>query len=218
MADPTTEVCDLEPFNAEVVPSGMDTRDNARTIQILARQLEGYLTRLKDAVCNDLASIHEECCGGAGGGASEFVDLDDTPSVYTGEADKVVKVNAGETALEFITLSGVGILDYSIAEQDTGILWTDLRTIFQKTITFGTLPNNTTKSVAHGVSGVEDWIDYKWMARRVSDGSTLPMPNVSDTALGSQCQMSVDNTNVIAKTTSNLSAFIGNMTLYYTKT
>ncbi len=45
---------------------------------------------------------------GGGGGSSTFLGLTDTPSSYTGQALKVIQVNAGESALEFITLSGGG--------------------------------------------------------------------------------------------------------------
>lgn len=44
----------------------------------------------------------------SGGGASAFTDLTDTPSAYTGQGNKFVKVNAGETGLEFDTISGGG--------------------------------------------------------------------------------------------------------------
>ena len=36
-------------------------------------------------------------------GVSEFTGLSDVPAAYTGHASKFVKVNAGETALEFVT-------------------------------------------------------------------------------------------------------------------
>ncbi len=39
--------------------------------------------------------------GTGGSGASDFTDLSDVPSSYTGQANKVVRVNAAETALEF---------------------------------------------------------------------------------------------------------------------
>lgn len=45
---------------------------------------------------------------GGDSGASTFLGLTDTPSSYTGQALKVARVNAGETALEFITLAGGG--------------------------------------------------------------------------------------------------------------
>ena len=41
--------------------------------------------------------------GGGGGGSSTFVGLSDTPSNLTGDAGKFVRVNSGETALEFTT-------------------------------------------------------------------------------------------------------------------
>lgn len=41
--------------------------------------------------------------GVGGGGASEFIDLDDTPSSYAGHSLKPVRVNVGETGLEFFT-------------------------------------------------------------------------------------------------------------------
>ncbi len=42
----------------------------------------------------------------ATGGASAFTDLSDVPAAYTGQAGKVVAVNSGETALEFIAGGG----------------------------------------------------------------------------------------------------------------
>jgi hypothetical protein len=43
-----------------------------------------------------------------GAGATTFVELTDTPANYTGSAGLFAKVNAGETALEFASGSGVG--------------------------------------------------------------------------------------------------------------
>lgn len=40
------------------------------------------------------------------GGTTTFTGLTDTPASYTGEALKVVRVNAGETALEFVAAGG----------------------------------------------------------------------------------------------------------------
>ncbi len=48
------------------------------------------------------------------GGASDFTDLGDVPSSYTGESLKVVRVNAGETGLEFATISGSGLAQYQV--------------------------------------------------------------------------------------------------------
>jgi hypothetical protein len=45
---------------------------------------------------------------GGGSGSSSFIGLTDVPATYTGQALKVVSVNAGETALVFTTLAGGG--------------------------------------------------------------------------------------------------------------
>lgn len=42
------------------------------------------------------------------GGASAFTDLTDVPASYAGQALKVARVNAGETALEFAVIAGTG--------------------------------------------------------------------------------------------------------------
>lgn len=44
-------------------------------------------------------------------GVTEFLDLADAPHSYSGQATKVVKVNAGETAVEFGEASGGGSQD-----------------------------------------------------------------------------------------------------------
>jgi len=42
------------------------------------------------------------------GGGGAFTDLSDVPASYSGQATKVVRVNAGATGLEFATVSGTG--------------------------------------------------------------------------------------------------------------
>ena len=44
--------------------------------------------------------------GAAGAGATTFVALTDTPANFTGAGNKIVKVNNGATALEFVTVGG----------------------------------------------------------------------------------------------------------------
>lgn len=45
---------------------------------------------------------------GGGGGSSTFIGLTDVPASFSGQALKVLRANAGETALEFVTLAGGG--------------------------------------------------------------------------------------------------------------
>lgn len=46
--------------------------------------------------------------GSGGGGVTAFIQLSDVPNSYAGAALQVVRVNAGETGLEFATVSGTG--------------------------------------------------------------------------------------------------------------
>lgn len=53
----------------------------------------------------------DKCCGEANigpNGVEAFIELSDTPNSYTGQADKIVRVNGTETGLEFVTDSSSG--------------------------------------------------------------------------------------------------------------
>ena len=67
------------------------------------------ITNDKEYVCldnTDGAAVWIETTQSVGDGA--FIDLTDTPANYTGSSLKHVRVNVGETALEFVTLAGGG--------------------------------------------------------------------------------------------------------------
>lgn len=88
--------------------------------------------------------------GTGGGGASEFTDLTDVPSSYAGEGTKFVRVNAGETALEFATISGGGdALTSAPLSQFASTTSLQLKGVMSDetgsgALVFGTSPNITT--------------------------------------------------------------------------
>ena len=59
-------------------------------------------------VADDAVNEEVDVTIAASGGAADFLALTDTPNAYTAQAGKFVKVNAGETALEFAALAGGG--------------------------------------------------------------------------------------------------------------
>lgn len=62
----------------------------------------------KEGVASDYTSgVYQP--GAAGGTVTAFTDLSDAPSSYTGKSLYLVRVNTGETALEFMAVSGLGI-------------------------------------------------------------------------------------------------------------
>ena len=64
------------------------------------------------ATITDWDDYREFIASGIGGGAAAFTDLTDVPGSYSGESLKVVRVNVGETALEFAAPSG-GVTDFT---------------------------------------------------------------------------------------------------------
>ena len=93
--------------------------DNTEGYAVGSRWVD--VTNNKEYVCLDAstgAAVWTETTG-AGGGASTFVALTDTPANYAGGSLKHVRVNEGETALEFVTLGGGGDMLKSVYDTDT---------------------------------------------------------------------------------------------------
>lgn len=64
---------------------------------------------------------------------------------------------ADKTKLD--NLSGQTV-NYSAAEQDTGIRWIDGKKIYQKTVDIGQIPQGGLKAVAHGISNIARTVDF----------------------------------------------------------
>lgn len=106
------------------------------------------------------------------------------------------------------------ILDYSLNETNTGIKWIDGSAIYKKTISLGNLPNNTTKTVAHGISNFGVLVNLE--GHFTNGTNTGPLP-YSATTLAKNVQIYADATNITIGTGEDRSAYSGYATLYYTK-
>lgn len=105
-------------------------------------------------------------------------------------------------------------IDYSFEEHIIGT-WVDGSILYEKTISCGALPNNTTKNVAHEVSNLNHIIEYKGYA---TNGTyDLPMPCPSSTVTEA-ITVFYDGLNLIIKTGMDRSSYNGYITLRYTKT
>ena len=105
---------------------------------------------------------------------------------------------------------------YTTTEKQVGI-WIDGKPLYQKTISCGALPNNTTKTIAHGVSNI-DFIANGW--GYADNGTQLfPIPFVNNDNIGSQVVLYITRTDITLKTTVNRSTFTKTyVTIQYTKT
>lgn len=102
------------------------------------------------------------------------------------------------------------ILDYSTSEINTGAKWIDGKTIYKKTISFGSLPNNTCQSVAHGITNLGSFV--KGIEAFMVQGQHIwALPYTSVTIV------EADSTNITITDKADLSAFDAYVTVYYTK-
>ena len=114
-----------------------------------------------------------------------------------------------------------GLIDYSTSERVVGT-WIDGKTIYRKVIDCGNMPNATTKNVPHGVSNLDVVVDVKAMMKRTSGGSDQsPIPKTSISSTDSykyQCELYVDDTNIILKAGNDRSNYSAFTIMLYTKT
>lgn len=114
---------------------------------------------------------------------------------------------------------GVGGIDFSTTEQDTGLKWIDGKTIYQKTIVIAAGPNATQATYAHGVTGIDlDSIKLVQNGSALSDTVTVPLPYVDTASVGNSVTVDFDATNVRLTSGINWSGNSGHVTIQYTKT
>ncbi len=82
------------------------------------------------------------------------------------------------------------------------------RNVFRKVIDFGALPDNTTKTVAHGITTTEDFSIVKIYGTATDPGATtlnlaIPLPFVSNVPPNDNVQLGMDDTDIIVITNSN---------------
>lgn len=122
--------------------------------------------------------------------------------VYSGGSDKLI---------------GLGDC-YSTMEKVVGC-WTDGKPLYQKTINFGALPNNTSKSVAHNISDLGYVANIKCVAENPVSHIYLPIPFSHRLTIGNQIQLEVSSTDVSIYTALDRTSFSNcYVTLQYTKT
>ncbi|HUV84171.1 MAG TPA: hypothetical protein VMV86_00595 [Methanosarcinales archaeon] len=106
---------------------------------------------------------------------------------------------------------------YSTSETDTGKTWIDGKTIYRKVIDFGAPPNATTKSLAHGITGLDKIIPGSIGA--IGDNGALQIPFPRSSVTDNECvDIYIDNTNIVMNTWSaTYTAYLTYVTLEYTK-
>lgn len=110
-----------------------------------------------------------------------------------------------------------GCGNYSTTEADTGFTWIDGKNIYKKTVNIGTLPNNTKKSVSHGIANLDKIIKIDGITRHPGNNITAPLPFTS-LSESSNIQMNVVGANIEISTGVDRTGFTDSYaTVYYTK-
>lgn len=109
-------------------------------------------------------------------------------------------------------------LGFEVSETFTG-QYLNSKPIYQKMISVGVLPNNTTKSISTGITGA----DYIWVDMENSfafnHGASYPIPYVDPKTVANSIGVRITNNGatVIVSTGTNWSTYSGCITLRYTK-
>lgn len=122
-------------------------------------------------------------------------------------------LNDGAITADKIDFTTLAFGNYSTNEVDTGFKWIDGKTIYKKTISFGALPNNTAKNVAHGITGLSWLISVESMTR-TSAGLFIELNRTASTFI----VYNVDSTNISVTSNSDMSGYTTTyLTMLYTK-
>lgn len=125
-------------------------------------------------------------------------------------------ITNGAVTYAKIDSSTLSFGNYSTSEVDTGFTWVDGKTIYKKTINFGSLPNNTSKDVSLGITGLDSVIDIYGSAIN-STKTVLPLPFVSSTLANGVALVINTGSTVGVITGSDRSAYSAYITILYTK-
>lgn len=106
--------------------------------------------------------------------------------------------------------------NYSTTEVDTGFKWIDGKSIYKRTVDFGTLPNNTYKAVSHGITSIDRFVAVDTIVSDASGSAHALNSAFGHTA--ARESIYITKTLIGIDTTSDRSALSAHVTMWYTKT
>ncbi len=107
--------------------------------------------------------------------------------------------------------SGGGSDDYSLSEHIVGTWLDGVTPVYEKTVNFGACPNTTSKTVAHGVTGVSRWIEVQAVMQKADGSEAYPL------MLDTRMTLAIVGSNIQMQSTGNFSSYDAYVTLRYTK-
>lgn len=107
-----------------------------------------------------------------------------------------------------------GRADYHETEHYAGYAWINGRPVYRKVVDVGAMPNNTTKTVAHGIAANEV-ISIRGFA--AGGGIVIPLPFVDSISVNNNIYVHVGALDITIDANADRSAFSGYIILEYTK-
>ena len=104
---------------------------------------------------------------------------------------------------------------YSTSEKIIG-QWTDGKPLYQKTVDCGTVPNATSKTIAHNISNIDSFVKIEGIAQSGSNGAPLPFTTINN--ITDQIAIYANDTNIVFVSGKDRSSYRAYVTLQYTKT
>jgi hypothetical protein len=128
--------------------------------------------------------------------------------------EKIADEAVTSEKIDWSTMAG----PYSTTEQKTPFTWINGKPIYKKTVSFGQLPNSTSKRVNPNISNLERVVDMRAMAR--GQGINTPLPYASAQGAANQIEIFLDSTGEIMIAAGDNKSFYTEcyVTLWYTKT
>lgn len=196
----------------EIVKQGLDIVDNVLsedTDKALSAK-QGYLLSAAIGDVSDGLSA-----------LSETVNNLDIPDNITDLDDvTVTNIQSGQVlawdGTKFVNVNQSGGINYSLDEHVIGT-WIDGKTLYEKTIDCGALPNTNTKAIAFDNSNFKI-IDFKGYAHNSVSGNTLCLPYPNSISIQNQIGIYISTSSINIQTGGNLSAYdVSYITVRYTK-
>lgn len=158
--------------------------------------------------------MDEVAAGGGGGGGGTTVIANPAGAA----TDTLNKLQVASTIYSIPSGGGGSGHTFSTTEQIYGT-WIDGSTVYEKTINFGALPNNASKTVNHGISNM-GYLVQAFATGYAAIYNALPIPWVNNSSNPQdQLCLIVNSTGVIIRTGGNRSSYdTCYVTLRYLKT
>lgn len=190
-------------IQATLYSASASTYDVVNYVDKLSESTDPYRKYTRFFVVNNSASSNKNtlcalCDDISFSGATAYVTLQ-----YTKTTDAANSFNYGDPN------------EYSTTEKIVGT-WIDGKSLYQKTISCGALPDATQKTVSHGLTGTYRIISIEGIALNTTNGIYAPM--VRSNGANNFAEVIVVDSNIRIETTFNGTAFTNSyVTLKYTK-